>query len=121
MTLAGAVFESLRAVAECAVAEAVKRAPPPTWHAPRPSRVSLYGWERLLWLALKDDGFGLVQCEHNQLDNTCQMAVRHECGAWCVLTVDGRDLAAAASVPEHARRLFDRFGCYCVKSAEEQR
>lgn len=108
------VFESLQAVAECVVAEAVKRATPPA-RVQRPSRMSLHEWERVFWTVLKMDGFNLVQCERSELAQTFQIGARHECGSWCVVVVSDLALVKAESVPERARRLFDRFGCYCVR------
>lgn len=91
-----AVFESLRAVAECVVAEA-------------------HDWERVLGTALWTDGFGLVQCERSATSRDSRFAARHECGAWCVVLVSDLALVKAESIPEHARRLLGRFGCYCVR------
>lgn len=116
------VFESLRAVAECVIAQAIEEAtpappapPPPPPTPPRARRVGFgpADWGRVLTAALRDRGFTEVLTNVHAIADTVSFHALHRCGAWCVVPIDGWAL-----MDGNKHRTLDdlmiSFGCFCV-------
>lgn len=109
-----AVFDDLKKMGETIVEEAVKRAQSPATTHPRRSSM-LAGVEYIYKRVFRD--FEVTESRKAQWREETLVWMRHECGAFLLVTVDERVLAvrSKSDAVQYLVSLVDGSGCYCVR------
>ena len=114
--LAPEVFASLRAVADCALEEAVKAAVREAPPVPSRPRVTVETVDCIVMAVLRPEGFDASSTVLDETRDGIRLRARHRCGALAMAFVDAESIFARRG-PERIEGIvaaLREIGCYCV-------